>query len=700
MADAVKTSKRGFLKKFKISGNAGFIIEFGDKYIRLFVNHGQLLEESAAYELTSPYTLSDLWNEELECCNLQTVQNGDILYLFHPKYMKRLVRYANDNWALEDWELLNGPWNHVNTTETTITASGTTGTINLTASANLFAEDDVGRLIRLTLVNDDTTAWQTEKEVAQNAIWTSDGKYYQALNAGTTGNVKPVHTEGSKSDGAVTWKYLHAGYGTAKITEYVSQTGVKASVITELPKELVTSHFEFGMIYPGKNYPMSGTFYKNRFWILIDADDGLKACGSYSGDFNNFADQDFGEVTDECAVTVPVNSKEYNQGRWIAAADVLFVGTSSGEFYIDAVSNGSALAADNVAIRQISSIGSKPIEPVAIGGHVLFVDRFGTSIRDLVYSYDRDGYDPLDASILGRHLLVSGIVAWDWQDCPDKILWLAMADGRLVSFTFDAQQQVAALAWHDLSGAVESIAVIPSNDERRDDVWLAVKRTIGNVCKRYVEWIDSGTKEEYGADVESISDPDKREAAEIEFVRDNSFFVDSGLVYNRPTGDTATKLTGFEHLKGMEVAVSANGMERPHQIVADDGSITIKETDVRVVVGLPMKSVMVPQKIYLPTDSGYGLSAVQRIDHLTLMVYRSYGGKAGASYDKMQEILYRTSSELAGHDVELFTGNVVIPWPAGSSLVKNKGANIIIENESVYPMHILALVPSMASSGG
>ena len=48
--------------------------------------------------------------------------------------------------------------------------------------------------------------------------------------------------------------------------------------------------------------------------------------------------------------------------------------------------------------------------------------------------------------------------------------------------------------------------------------------------------------------------------------------------------------------------------------------------------------------------------------------------------------------------MRLFTGNVVIPWPDGTSLLKDRGANIVIQNKSVYPMLIQAIVPSMESS--
>ena len=696
----VKTSKRAYLYRFKVNGNAGFILEFGNKYLRLYANHGQMLNNDLAdaYELETPYSLEDIWDADMECYKLQFAQKGDVLYIFHPKYMKKLVRYANDNWKLEDWELLNGPFGKPNTSEITIKSNGTSGIVELTASGSVFKADDVGRLIRLNLVNDQSTAWQAEKEVNQNDIWTSDGKYYQAMNSGTTGNVKPVHSEGRKSDGAINWQYVHSGYGVAKIKEYVNESQVKAEVAINFPKDIETDFWELGMIRPGVNYPMSGCFFLNRFWLLITADDGLKAIGSYAGDFNNFADQEHGEVVAECAITVPIDSKEYNEGRWIACSDALFVGTSSGEFYIDKANSGEAMTTDNVVIKPISYVGSKPITPIAINGHLLFIDRFGTSIRDLAYSLERDGYDPFDTTILGRHLLKSGIVDWDWQDIPNKILWLATADGRAITFTFDTQQQVAAISQQYLSGSVESVAVIPSPNERRDDVWVVVKRKIGNTLKRYVEWIDEGTRYEYSDDVDSISDYKLRDEAENDYIRDTAFYVDSGIIYNRVSGDLQTVLPGLSHLAGCEVAISANGMERPHQIVSDEGTIEIKETDTKVVVGLPIRSSLKPQFIYLGSDSGNGMAAVQRIDHLYMMVYRSGGGRYGDSEDNMLDILYHTSDEIVGQDVKLFSGTVEMLWNGGSSLIRDNGASILIENSSVYPMHILAMIPSMTSS--
>jgi hypothetical protein len=75
---------------------------------------------------------------------------------------------------------------------------------------------------------------------------------------------------------------------------------------------------------------------------------------SCSGDYNNFEDMEFGEATAETAITVPVLNTEFNEGKWLYSGDVLFVGTGASEFYIDSLSQNSAMAGDNIKISQIS----------------------------------------------------------------------------------------------------------------------------------------------------------------------------------------------------------------------------------------------------------------------------------------------------------------------------------------------------------
>jgi len=58
---------------------------------------------------------------------------------------------------------------------------------------------------------------------SQLKLKSSDGKYYKLATGGTSGNEKPTHSKGVRSDGKLSWEYLHAGSGTAKIVEYTKE---------------------------------------------------------------------------------------------------------------------------------------------------------------------------------------------------------------------------------------------------------------------------------------------------------------------------------------------------------------------------------------------------------------------------------------------------------------------------------------------
>ena len=697
----MKAASRTFIRKFKFSSNTAFILEFGHKYIRFYANHGQVLKDTFIYEVETPYSLDDLWDEEEKVCKLQIIQNADVLYLWHKKYMKTLTRYGNTDWRLEDFELKNGPWENINTSDIEVSADGTKGEVIISATGDIFDETrDVGRLMRLNYFNDSTPPWAASKTVTSGDIFTSDGKYYQAVSSGTTGSLKPVHTEGSRSDGSVTWKYIHAGYGVVKITEVETPYTAVAEVISELPKNMTTPSWEWGVFHAKAEYPISGAFWRNRLALLANTSTGLKVFVSKNDDFNNFADKEYGEVLAESAVTAPILSEQYNEARWLSPGDVLFVGTNNGEFYVDTQTSSEAFGPDNVKVVPISNVGSKAITPIKINGHTLFVDRYGTTIRDLMYSYERDGYDPYDATIKGRHLLQSGIIEWDYQDSPDKVLWCIVADGRIIGFTFNTEQEVTALHQHKFSGMVESLAVIPSPTEKKDDLWISVKRTIDNMTQRYVEWVDEGTPVVFPEYIEITDDFDEKDDLEAEYLKQNSVYMDSCLVFDRQAGNEGTELFGLDHLIGQTVRVMADGAQKEDQIVNSEGKIAIGKNDNHVVVGLPVKSVFKSKKRYIQTQGSLGVGDVQQIDHVVLMLYRSGGGKVGGKFKDLIDILYRDTNAKMGSSYKLFTGNKVVPWPNGVTDIEEKGADIIIYNDSVFPMTVLAVSPQMTSNGG
>lgn len=392
-----------------------------------------------------------------------------------------------------------------------------------------------------------------EKSDFKGSICVSDKKYYKAVNGDETGSIKPVHSEGTRSDGGVLWEYLHDGSGIVKITEVIDKQHVKGTTVTRLPDAIKSGTGMLGTrhVAQASKYPKSGAFFRNRFAFLVNTETGPNVCLSYSGDYNNFADMECGEATAETAITVPVLNTEFNEGKWIYARDVLFVGTGASEFYVDVVSSASPLASDNVKISQISRVGSKAIMPLSVGSHVIFVDRYGLSLRDLTYNYYNDGYDEGHFPF-GETSVQSRITGMAYQEVPDKVLWCMVGDGSLTALTFSAEQEVSALSRHDLSGAAESLAVIPNFEDCRDELWLEVKRTINNANYRTVEWMDNGIPQYWPSSVYGAASLAERETLEKEYVRQEALYLDGAVVYEQNELDMQEEMSGLEHLEGLK----------------------------------------------------------------------------------------------------------------------------------------------------
>jgi hypothetical protein len=108
---------------------------------------------------------------------------------------------------------------------------------------------------------DITPAWEVNTGHTLGNITVYGPNYYKAGSSGTTGNVPPTHTEGTKNDGnpGVNWQYLHSGFGTVKITGYTSPTVVKGTVISTLPDSLIcTTPITISAVYGAAGgYPVN-----------------------------------------------------------------------------------------------------------------------------------------------------------------------------------------------------------------------------------------------------------------------------------------------------------------------------------------------------------------------------------------------------------------------------------------------------------
>ena len=129
IAETKISSKTSRLIPFEFSTEQAYILEFGEFYLRVYKDRGQVMSGAVPYEIASPYAATDL-------AKLKFIQSADILYLFHPDYpVYELQRTGHTAWTFTLHTFKDGPYLDENINENLVlTPSGTTGTITLRAT--------------------------------------------------------------------------------------------------------------------------------------------------------------------------------------------------------------------------------------------------------------------------------------------------------------------------------------------------------------------------------------------------------------------------------------------------------------------------------------------------------------------------------------------------------------------------------------
>jgi len=255
-----------------------------------------------------------------------------------------------------------------------------------------------------------------------------------------------------------------------------------------------------------------------------------------SGDYEDFTPSKITDstVADDNALTYTIASNQVNVIKWLSSGVGLLLGTVGAEF---AMFGGSdqPLSPTNVTVRRQSTRGSFDVSPVTVGTSTLFVQRAGRKIRELSFDANSGTYHTPDLTLLAEHITDPYIVEMSYQQEPNSIVWCVIANGELVAFTYNPEQEVLAFGRRLTSPhRFESVATIPAPTQDGDQTWVIVNRTIGGVTKRYVEYMDEALQ------------------------------VDCGLTYS---GAPVSSVSGLLHLEGQTVDIVGDGAVYPQQVV-------------------------------------------------------------------------------------------------------------------------------------
>lgn len=632
---------------------------------------------SEIYEIASPYLTADLFD-------LKFTQSADVLYITHPGYKPRkLSRTGHTAWTLTEITFVDGPYLNANTSATTITPSAATGAgVTLLASTPIFVPTDVGRLVRIGHI---PPAWAVSTAYAKGAMVRNNGAIYIATQAGTSAaSGGPSGAGSSITDNTVVWKYavssdgLYWGYAT--ITGYTSTTIVVVTINRDLAASTATADWRLGLWSDTTGYPAASTFFEDRLFFGGSTSYPQRVDGSVTGDYERFAPSDeTGAVADDNAVSFTLNAGSVNVIRWLADDEKgLLAGTTRGEWIVRAATTQEALSPTNISAKQSTKFGSANIQPVQVGNALIFATRSGRRLRELAYVYEVDGFRSPDMSLFAAHLAETyAVTQLAHQQDPQSVVWAVRSDGMLLGMSYDREQNV--IGWHrhvlggysdvdqTVAAVVESVAVIPSADGARDDVWLIVRRYINGATVRTVEYLHK----QWGTDD----------------AQEDSFFVDNGLTYD---STAATTITGLWHLEGQTVAVLADGATHPDRTVTN-GKITLARSASVVQIGLAYNSDMQPNRVNAGAADGTAQGKKQRKHRVIVRVWKTLGLQVGVDADNLYRPPLRTSADPAGQAPPLHTGDVEVDLEGDYTTEPD----MYFRFDQPLPGTILAVMPHM-----
>ena len=488
-------------------------------------------EVSEITEVTTPYLATQL-------ADIKYTEEANNLYLLHGSHEPNILN--GTTLVITEAVFLDGPYLDENTTATTLTFSGVSGSVTVTASAITginsntgFQTTDVGRLIR--------------------------------VNTGTT--LAPQ------------WSWL-------RITARASTTSVTATILGfNLASGSANTKWRLGLYSDTTGWPTHGVIHENRLWLVSDGAPGrLDASRTVDGlnntSFFQFAPTtggpgattDDGTVADSSAIAVNfagagrknIHALQVVDSGMLALAD-------NSEWLVRASSFDDPISPFSVQVRQVTNFGSADALPVRAGRNVLAIQSLGRAVME--YRVDQGDFDGNDFARRARHLTAAGVVELAYAKVPVPILWCRRADQRLIGCSYRNDLEGKQAGWHRHNvayaadpndtaalGPVLSIAASPFSDfesTRNDTLWAAILRD-GIACVEYLTQIFDDT-----------------------FLPNEAIFVDSagiflqedlGVTWQLQSGNTY-RFFGLDRLVGDTVDLTFRGVDNGSGVVQTGGYV-------------------------------------------------------------------------------------------------------------------------------
>jgi len=636
------------------------------------------------FEIASPFTESQLYE-------IAFTQSADVMYLVHEDVAPRkLSRTGHTSWTMTEVDFKRGPYLDQNTTGTTMTPSGTSGSVTITASSSTFVATDVGRLIKFNS-------------------------------------------------------------GHAKITNFSSATQVTATTTDNFSGTGGTTDWSLGTFTSTKGFPKSVSFFEQRLIFAGTTTFPQTIFASESGLYEEF---DVGSSNAADAFIYTIAANKVNVIRWLAPARDLIVGTVGGEFKVgrptgeplkpdnvqitqqttyggyttQPIQIGNAVLFVQRQQKKIREFAYRFESDAYLAPDMTLLAEHitGKGIVDVDYAQEPD-------SIYWAVRKDGALLGMTYQREEDVIAWHRHIIGGSFTLTFNGASNVTDsttdsnnngfvnISGHGLStgdkvtysagggtkiqGLVDGkeyfVFVKDANNfEFASTYEQAIDRTIIQIA----DGVGANHSVKAQAQVKSVSTIS--EASEnqtyivvrrringniVQYVEylDDLLRIDSGLAGT--VNGSSSSITGLDHLEGEEVQILIGDAVYPNQTVTN-GAISVNLTATSgfksIEIGLAYISKIKTMRIEAGSQAGTAQARKKRYNEVVVRLHKTIGIKINGD-----QLPFRTSSTPMGQNIPEFTGDKRV-----TNLGWDRDGQIEILQEQPLPMTVLGITGTLVTS--
>ncbi len=594
-----------------------------------------------------------------------------------------------------------------------------------------------------TAVNVDTFGDTGEEQCHLRLTRTAAGESYSSDSYGGRSLAQSGAPLATLSSDEFTWRNYF------EITAVGSPTSATATAQNVTAAGDVSKDWAEGSWSNLRGFPRAVVFFQNRLNLAATKSEPQTIWMSQIGLYDNFGRSI--PLLDSDGISVRVPSQKVNIIQNLIALNEIIALTSADDWEIR--SDTGIITPGTVVTRPRGFRGSGKPSPVIVGTRAIVVHPLGSAMRD-IFSTDLEGFQGENISIVSSHLFQGfNVVEFAYAQEPDSLIWVVRSDGKLLSLTFMAEQEILAWTRHDTDGEFKSTCTIPGPEY--DEAWFVVKRG----ADRFIEqmqrrlpsthphdsfFVDSGLSLDIPKAIESATNASPVVIGSTDHGFSNGDVLDLRLgkkiIKNPNEEDEEIIFKGMGELNNKRVKVK-NKTDDTYEITDENdvdidgtafsafdepgearkttttitglghlegrevvslangkvqppktvsgGEITLDNPASTVHAGLGYISDLETLNIEMPLRDGTLQGRKIKIDELIVRLLDSRGMRAGPSDGRVLDELTRRSGEPLGDSMDLFTGDALISFQGGYE----DFGRVLIRQTLPLPMTVLALIP-------